>query len=134
MIRDFVLPAALLSLAQLTFCHVQRAPEVTGTDIPAEMRGRWGLTRTDCDVTRPDAKGAMLVSSEMLGFYESHARLDEVHEVSPRRITASYGFTGEGMSWGRDVTLALSPDGATLIRTQSSPDSGPVTLGYDRCG
>ncbi len=83
MIRDFVLPAALLSLAQLTFCHVQRAPEVTGTDIPAEMRGRWGLTRTDCDVTRPDAKGAMLVSSEMLGFYESHARLDEVDEVSP---------------------------------------------------
>ncbi|KAA8610125.1 hypothetical protein AL036_01260 [Salipiger aestuarii] len=135
MIRDFFLPMALLSLAQLTFCHeADKAPGVVDSAIPIEMRGRWGLTAADCDVTRDDATGAMLVSAEMLGFYDSRARLGDSHEVTPHRIDASYSFAGDGMTWTRDMTLSLSGDGSTLTRTFSDPDAGPVSLKYGRCG
>ena len=43
----------------------QAAPE-----LPAAMRGRWGLTPMDCTSTRGDAKGLMIVGPSELRFYE----------------------------------------------------------------
>ncbi|MDO6584000.1 hypothetical protein Q4543_00570 [Salipiger sp. 1_MG-2023] len=131
MIRDFVLPAALLSLAQLTFCHgAQKVGEPAANVIPAEMRGRWGITRADCDVTQGDGSGAMLVSSEMLGFPESHARLATSDTATPQRISASYAVSDEGE---RAMTLSLSGDGQTLTRIETDPDAEPVSNRYRRC-
>ncbi|MBU2961712.1 hypothetical protein KO516_12990 [Citreicella sp. C3M06] len=131
MIRDFVLPAALLSLAQLTFCHgAQKAGEPAANVIPAEMRGRWGITRADCDVTQGDNSGAMLVSSEMLGFPEFRARLATIDEATPQRFSASYTVTGAGE---RAMTLSLSSDGQTLTRIETDPDAESVSSRYRRC-
>ena len=109
------------------------APGIPEFGIPVTLQGRWGLVPADCTSTRGDAKGLLVVGATTLTFYESVARLGEIEARDDRRIRARFSFTGEGMNWTRNETLAASGDGKTLVRTETGGDEpgGPFT--YTRC-
>ena len=113
------------------------APADTGTpaptEIPAAIRGRWGLVPGDCTSTRGDAKGLLTVTADKLQFYESVGTLDTIMEAEPTRIRASFDFEGEGMAWQREVVLDVQDDGATLIRRDYGQDAAPGPLRYAKC-
>nr|WP_314447095.1 hypothetical protein [uncultured Sphingomonas sp.] len=109
------------------------APVTRPTMIPALFHGRWGLTANDC---KPEyasaAKGLLVINDGRLTFYESRGTLDRVDAWTPvNRFTANYGFSGEGMTWERVITLERT--GLTLRRTESGGEEGPVDLTYTAC-
>lgn len=101
--------------------------------IPAPIQGRWGLVPADCTSTRGDAKGLLTIDGTTLKFYESVATLDEIEEAGETRIRADFDFTGEGMSWQRDVTLDVQDGGKTLIRREYGEDAAPGPFRYTKC-
>lgn len=108
-------------------------PVTKPTSIPDQFHGRWGLTANDC---KPEfasaAKGLMVINDSRLTFYESRGTLDRVDAWTPaNRLTANYGFSGEGMNWERVITLERT--GSTLRRTESGGEEGPVDLTYTVC-
>lgn len=103
------------------------------TMIPSQFHGRWALTLNDC---KPEfasaAKGLMVVNDSRLTFYESRATPDRIDTWTPaNRFTANYGFSGEGMTWERVVTLERT--GSKLRRTEKGGEEGPVDLTYTAC-
>jgi hypothetical protein len=109
------------------------AEAAEATTIPEPVRGRWGMNAADCDMSRSDAKGSMVVGADSLKFYESVAKLNRIDSISDKGIGAVYDFTGEGQQWQLTVELTLSPDGKVLTRKDSGPDALPEPLTYQRC-
>ena len=103
------------------------------TAIPAAIQGRWGLVPADCEPGRSDAKGLLTIGADKLDFYESTGTLDTISEAAPTRIRAAFDFTGEGMTWQREVVLDVQDDGATLIRREYGQDAAPGPFRYARC-
>jgi predicted small lipoprotein YifL len=103
------------------------------SQLPAAMQGRWGLVPADCEPGRADAKGLLVIAPRRLEFYESAATLTDISESTPGRIRASFDFTGEGMSWQRDMTLAVGDDGRTLVRREFGEDAATEPLNYTKC-
>ncbi|OYW44045.1 MAG: hypothetical protein B7Z08_04060 [Sphingomonadales bacterium 32-68-7] len=102
--------------------------------IPAAMLGRWGLVAADCEPGRDDAKGLMTVEAAHLRFYESIGTLDDdIDELSATRIRADFDFTGEGMTWDREMTLELQDGGRTLVRQEYGDDAMAGPLRYSKC-
>ncbi len=102
-------------------------------DIPAAVRGRWGLVPEDCTSTRGDAKGLMVVDATHLKFYESRAVLTSIKERSDSRLRAAFAFTGEGQNWALDITLDAQDGGRALVRRDYGADAMPGPLKYSRC-
>lgn len=102
-------------------------------DIPAALQGRWGLVAADCEPGRDDAKGLMIVKPRELEFYESVGTLDEISQGSDTRIRAAFDFSGEGMTWQRDLSLELQDGGDVLVRREFGEDAAPEPLRYDKC-
>ena len=102
-------------------------------EIPAAIRGRWGLVPGDCTSTRGDAKGLLVIDATTLKFYESVGTLRAATEATTTRIRASFEFEGEGMTWQRDEALDVQDDGATLIRREYGDDATPGPFRYTRC-
>ncbi|HTG38633.1 hypothetical protein [Sphingomonas sp.] len=94
--------------------------------IPAEWRGTWA-GRDGCGQA---ATMRVDVEADRLMFYESEGRASEIERRAPREIALRLDMSGEGESWTRRATLALSADGERLTRTEAGLD--PVT--YTRCG
>ncbi|PFG64446.1 hypothetical protein AXZ77_3086 [Thioclava sp. ES.031] len=134
MTRHIMLPALLASLALLAACQ-EMAPKQDGampTTLPDGMIGRWGLTKADCDSSRDDAKGLMVVKPDSLQFYESQAKLTEIDSATDRVVRATWNFIGEGEKWQRDIVLTLSSTGIYLSRQDITRDSmKPLT--YRQC-
>ena len=101
--------------------------------IPAALRGRWGLVAADCTSTRGDAKGLLTIGADSIKFYESVAKLAKVTQRSDTALKASFAFSGEGMEWKRDMTLALQPGGKVLIKQEFGEDAPPGPYKYSRC-
>jgi hypothetical protein len=101
--------------------------------IPVALQGNWGMVPADCTSTRGDNKGLLRITATTLQFYESLARLGAIKDRSENALTADFEFTGEGMTWNREETLAVSGD--TLTRTERGGDEpgtgGPFT--YTKC-
>lgn len=98
--------------------------------IPTAFRGRWGMTANDCDPSRDDAKGLMVVEPTTLRFYESRATLASATAPGGDRLSMRLSFTGEGQSWTADQSFTLLDEGRTLVRTENGP---AATLRYERC-
>lgn len=96
--------------------------------LPAAFQDRWGLVAADCDPARGDAKGLMTITSDALRFYESRAQLSRIVGTWPEKLEAEFAFTGEGQSWTKTETLALTGSSNILIRTEDGKD-----LRYTRC-
>ena len=101
--------------------------------IPLAMRGRWGLVPLDCSGDPAAAKGLIAIGAETIKFYESVAKLARIGERSDTAMRASYAFSGEGMEWKRDMTLALQPGGKVLIKQEFGEDAPPGPYKYTRC-
>jgi len=103
------------------------------TEIPAAIRGRWGLVAADCTSTRGDAKGLLEIGATEHEFYESVATLDTIMDAEPTRIRADFDFEGEGMTWEREMVLDVQDDGSTLIRREYGDDAAPGPFRYAKC-
>lgn len=101
------------------------------TTIPAALQGKWGMVPADCTSTRGDAKGLLTIGPRTLKFYESVGTLATETDRGDSMIRGQFSFTGEGMTWTRDVSL--SANGNVLTRTERGGDEpgGPFT--YTRC-
>lgn len=102
--------------------------EPAGKLIPASMQGKWGQVPADCTSTKGDNKGLMTVTSDMMRFYESRAKLMKIVGSSPEKLTAEFAFTGEGQNWTQTETLTLTGSSNTLTRSEDGTD-----LRYTRC-
>lgn len=101
----------------------------TGTaNIPAALRGRWGLTPVDCTTALGDAKGLLVVNEGELRFYESRAVPASDIEADEDSISGNFDFTGEGQSWSKYVALDLQ--GRDLVRTETNPSA---SFTYAKC-
>ena len=80
----------------------------------------------DCTSTRGDAKGLITIADRGIRFYESTATLREQRPAIATSFAGHYGFTGEGQTWQKVVTLTRTGD--TLRRAD---DEGSYT--YTRC-
>jgi hypothetical protein len=107
--------------------------DATVTGIPEPLRGRWGLVAADCEPGRSDAKGLLIVGPDKLTFYESVGTLGEASERTPTRLRARFAFTGEGMSWNRDMLLEAEDGGKALVRQEFGADAAPDPFRYMRC-
>lgn len=107
------------------------APAPTG--IPAAIQGRWGLAAADCEPGRGDATGVLTIDASTLRFYESVGTLDEIEQASESSIRADFDFTGEGMTWERDIAFELEDGGATLVRSEFGPEAAPDPFRYAKC-
>lgn len=94
--------------------------------IPAQYRGRWGMTANDCDPRRSDNKGLIMIAERTIRFYESTATLKEQRPAIATSFSGTFGFTGEGQRWEKAVTLTRT--GKVLKRAD---DEGSFT--YNRC-
>jgi len=102
-------------------------------DIPSAIQGRWGLVPADCEPGRADAKGLLVIAPRRLEFYESAATLTDISESAPSRVRASFAFTGEGMSWQRDMALEVEDGGRTLVRREFGDDAATEPFRYTKC-
>lgn len=100
--------------------------------IPRALRGRWGMTRADCAAAGGNSKGLLTITGTSLRFYESVGSLRTIVEWAPRRLHAGFAFTGEGMSWNREMALDLDENGA-LTRRDFGKDAEPGPMVYARC-
>jgi hypothetical protein len=107
--------------------------EAMGQDIPAIMRGRFGLVPADCTSTRGDAKGLVTIGDKTMQFYESVATLKSSKPVSRAQLRGSFAYTGEGMEWSRGVGLESRDGGKTLIMEEFGDDAPPGPRTYSRC-
>lgn len=98
----------------------------TSDPIPSQYRGRWGMVAADCTSTRGDDKGLITINEDSIKFYESRATLKEQRPAIATSFSGLYGFTGEGQTWEKVVTLTRAGD--TLKRAD---DEG--SYNYRRC-
>jgi hypothetical protein len=98
------------------------------SQVPASLRGRWGLTPVDCMPGRSDAKGLLVVTSDRLRFYESQAVPTTDVEADANSISGNFAFTGEGQSWTKYEALNLDKHG--LTRTETEPTA---SFRYAKC-
>ena len=96
--------------------------------IPAAFHGRWGLTPADCVARRSDTKGLMVVSADSMHFYEAQAKPAGELRLTPKSVSGSFAFTGEGQEWKKHEVLEL--DDHKLVRTESDP---MTSYTYARC-
>ena len=96
--------------------------------IPAAFHGRWGMTPADCMAGRSDNKGLLVVTADGLRFYEALAKPDGELRRTPKSVSGSFAFTGEGETWRRHEVLELKDH--KLVRTESEPMSSYT---YARC-
>jgi len=102
-------------------------------EIPVAIRGRWGLDPADCEPGPNDATGLLTITADKLEFYESVGALDGIEEFDAHRIRASFDFTGEAMSWERDIVLDVQDGGAALVRREYGADAAPGPIRYTKC-
>jgi len=127
----------VLDNAAQTNAAAPAAPDIANENqsreqIPLALRGRWGLVPADCE-KRSDNKGLLVISGTTLGFYESRGTLKSITEWTPARLHADFDFTGEGMSWTREMELDLQQGGTVLVRRDHGEDAQPGVLRYRRC-
>lgn len=94
--------------------------------IPAQYRGRWGMNANDCDPARSDNKGLITIAEKTIRFYESTATLKEQRPAIATSFSGTFGFTGEGQTWEKAVTLTRT--GNVMKRADNE---GSFT--YNRC-
>ncbi len=84
------------------------------------------MVPADCEPGRSDAKGLITIGEKTIRFYESTATLKEQRPAIATSFSGLFGFTGEGQTWQKVMTLTRT--GSTLKRAE---EEGNFT--YKRC-
>jgi len=105
-----------------------KAPVATA--LPPAFEGHWGMRPADCDISRADTKGLLIVKGDTLTFYEATATAKVIGGPSRYKVVAELSYTGEGREWQTRETLELTAAGTVLLRTGQSPAK---TYRYERC-
>jgi hypothetical protein len=92
------------------------------------------MTSADCEPGRADAKGLLAITGNKLEFYESVGTLAAIEQAEGNRIRGSFDFTGEGMTWKRELTLEVREGESTLIRREYGEGAAPEPFRYTKCG
>ncbi|MFM5923286.1 MAG: hypothetical protein ACKOPG_03750 [Novosphingobium sp.] len=103
------------------------------TPLPVAMRGHWGLVPADCTSTRGDAKGLVTITADSLQFYESIAILESTRASSETELRGTFAYSGEGMEWSRETTLAVKDGGKALVFEEFGNDAPKGARTYTRC-
>lgn len=101
--------------------------------IPAAMQGRWALEDGDCDPRATGGLGLLTVDGGQLTFYESVATLGEARSTGENSLRGTFAYEGEGMTWSRDLALAIADGGDTLTLQEFGPDAPAGARRYSRC-
>lgn len=104
-----------------------------GTNFPAAMQGRWGLTAADCTARPGDTRTLLTIGAKDIRFYESVATIRTVKESSATRLRATLAYEGEGMQWNRDALLEVRPAANQLVMEEFGSDAVPGARTYARC-
>jgi hypothetical protein len=128
---ELVAPGATLTPTPSPTLEPSAGPAVT--EIPASLRGRWGLVPADCTSTRGDAKGLLTIGATELRFYESVGTMTSASSPDANRLRGTFAFKGEGMAWTRDVALVASKGAKSLDFSDSGNDSPPTRRTYTKC-
>ena len=88
--------------------------------IPSQYRGRWGMVPADCTSTRGDAKGLITIADKTVRFYESTATLKAQRPAIATSFAGLFGFTGEGQTWEKVMTLTRTGDSLKRADTDGS--------------
>ena len=99
-----------------------------GGPIPAPLRGRWGLTPSDCEAPPGRAEGLLVVTSDALLFYEARAVPVASIESNADSISGDFAFTGEGQTERRFQSLQIQDN--KLVRAGNGPAGSSA---YVRC-
>lgn len=98
--------------------------------IPANFLGIWDANAESCGWE--SSNGRVYIEEQALTYYESVARVQSIQQPRPQAIRLDLAFTGEGQTWDKTLTLALSPSGNEL--TFDDPDISRYTLTRCRRG
>lgn len=129
---ELLAPEAMLTPSPSPSPSATTAAQVT--DIPTALRGRWALVPADCTSTRGDAKGLLTIGARDLKFYESVGKLKTATSGGAGALSGTFAYTGEGMEWTREVSLAASADGQSLAFSDSGSDAPATRQTYAKCG
>jgi len=80
--------------------------------VPAAYRGRWAGSAAACAREGDDMR--LQVTADSLVFYESEGHVTRVDSLPGDRLRVTASYSGEGESWTRTSTLALSGGGDVL--------------------
>ena len=105
-----------------------KADPLPAAKIPAPLLGRWALAPGDCTATPAGAKSLLVVTSNDLHFFESHAVPATGVDTDVRSISGNFAFTGDGRSWTKYEALRV--DRQRLTRTETNPSA---SFSYARC-
>ncbi len=120
-------PAEAANGADLPDNDAANAQDPTGAAaIPAQYRGRWGMVPLDCTGDPSAAKGLISIDGTSIKFYESRATLKEQQPSIATSLSGRFGFTGEGQTWEKVVTLTRTGD-----KLKRADDEG--SYDYTRC-
>ncbi|SDL30293.1 hypothetical protein SAMN05661010_01390 [Modicisalibacter muralis] len=123
--------AAALMLAGCTAGPLKDSPDPIDDQppasidaIPALFLGTWDANAESCGWE--SSNGRVLIERQTLTYYESVARVQTIQQPQPNAIRLDLAFTGEGQTWDKTLTLALSPSGNEL--TFKDPGIARYTL------
>lgn len=123
-------PDDLMEDQQNTLVPVAAPSPSPVAGIPAGFQGRWGLTDSDCEPGRADAKGLLTIAGDKLSFYESRGTATAIKAVAATTLTFTLPISGEGQTWNEATTLTLLDEGKTLQRQVAKPAG---SFRYSRC-
>jgi len=92
--------------------HVVGGDEAAANQLPAAFQGRWASSAADCARQGDDMR--LQVKGDSLIFYESEGSVSRVDRLAAGRVRVTARYSGEGETWTRSSTLALSGNGDVL--------------------
>ncbi|MDQ2877880.1 MAG: hypothetical protein M3R41_02215 [Pseudomonadota bacterium] len=98
--------------------------------LPAAFQGKWGMTAGDCDISRGDSVGKMIVRVDKLTFYTATATITHLTKTSQYQVTADLALEGGGKAWQARQRFDLTRGGTQLLRIEQTPAK---TYRYQRC-
>ena len=87
------------------------------TALPPAFEGHWGMRAADCDISRADTRGLLIVKGNTMTFYTAIATTKVVGGQSRFKVIADLSYKGEGKEWQTRETLELTAAGTVLMRT-----------------
>jgi hypothetical protein len=91
------------------------------SQIPAEMRGRWGVDEGACRKQVEDRDGVMTVTSNELHFNKLAAKAETITVRSPTRVRVDAMVDEPGRNFTFVTDLVLQDGGNALVREEEGP-------------